>query len=150
MAILPWLTAPFIGSKAIKRFLPGAIFMCIYVTAEGYLAEKRKWWWFPFTGKPNVLGEMPLILGPFFVGSLWILKYTYGKFTIYSLLNIVVDSLFTFFVLDWFKKIGYVTLVRFNKFQLSLIFLVKSILMYAFQYIYELVFTSQYYRSEEE
>jgi hypothetical protein len=55
----------------------------------------------------------------------------------------VIDSIFTFFVLDWFKKIGYATLVRFNKFQLSLIFLVKSILMYAFQFIYEEYFTGQ-------
>ncbi|MGM0834658.1 MAG: hypothetical protein ACQEV7_00775 [Bacillota bacterium] len=137
MTILPWLTAPFIGNKSFKRFLPGTIFMCLYVTAEGVLAEKRKWWWFPFAIRPNVLGEMPLILGPFFVGSIWILKYTFGNFKLYMKVNIVIDTIFTYFMLDWFKKIGYVTLVRFSKFQLSLLFLVKSILMYGFQAIFE-------------
>lgn len=73
MTILPWLTLPLLGAKTFKRFLPGAIFMSIYVTLEGRLAEKKRWWWFLFKGKPNVLGEMPLIFGPFFIGSFWIL-----------------------------------------------------------------------------
>jgi hypothetical protein len=141
MTILPWLTVPFIGKKTLKRFLPGVIFMCLYVTAEGTLAERKKWWWFPYSVKPNVLGEMPLILGSFLVGSFWILKYTYGKFSLYILVNIVIDSVFTYLALGWFKKIGYVSLVRLTKFQLSLLFMVKSILMYGFQYIYEKCFT---------
>lgn len=137
LTILPWLTAPFIGKSSFKRYLPGTIFMCLYVTAEGIVAERRKWWWFPFAIRPNVLGEMPLILGPFFVGSLWILKYTFGNFKLYMKVNMVMDTIFTFFMIDRFKKIGYVTLVRFSKFQLSLLFLVKSILMYGFQVLYE-------------
>ncbi|WP_078408905.1 hypothetical protein [Priestia abyssalis] len=143
MALLPWLSILFIGEKTFKRFLPGALFMCIYVTAEGFLAEKKKWWWFPFTIKPNVLGELPLILGPFLVGSIWILKYTFGKFNLYLLVNIVIDSIFTYFALNWFKKIGYVSLIRLTKFQLSLLFLIKSVLMYGFQFIYEKCFTQQ-------
>jgi hypothetical protein len=143
MTILPWLTVPFIGLKTLKRFLPGVLFMSLYVTAEGSLAEKKKWWWFRFKIKPNVLGELPLILGMFFVGSFWILKYTYGKFKWYLLVNIVTDGIFTYFLLDWFKKIGYVSLVRFTKFQLSLLFLVKSFLMYGFQFIYERWFKQQ-------
>jgi hypothetical protein len=140
ITIVPWISVLFIDRKTLKRFLPGAIFMAAYVTAEGYLAEKRKWWWFPFRVKPNVLGEIPLILGPFFVGSLWILKYTFGKFNLYLLINIIIDSLFTYLGLNFLKKVGYVSLVRINKFQLSLIFLIKTILMYGFQVVYEKFF----------
>ncbi len=111
--------------------------MCLYVIAEGSVAEKKKWWWFPFNVKPNVLGEMPLIFGPFFIGSLWTLKYTYGSFRLYVLVNLIIDSLFTYFGLNWFKKIGYVSLVRFSKPQLSLLFLVKSFVMYGFQVFYD-------------
>ncbi|WP_226671401.1 hypothetical protein [Metabacillus litoralis] len=140
MTLLPWLSLPLLKKKTFLRFLPGALFMCLYVTAEGYFAQKKKWWWFPFHVKPNVLGELPLIFGPFFVGSFWILKYTYGKFNLYMLVNIIIDSFFTYFTLEWFKKIGYVSLVRLTKFQLSLLFLVKSVLMYGFQVLYEKVF----------
>ncbi|GKU82723.1 hypothetical protein [Niallia sp. NCCP-28] len=137
MLVLPYVFLPFIGLKSIKRFLPGALFMCLYVTFEGCIAEKRKWWWFPFTIKPNVIGELPLIFGAFFVGSLWILKYTFGKFSLYLIVNIIIDTIFTYLMIDWFKKIGYVNLVRLSKVRLSFLFMVKSILMYGFQYIYE-------------
>lgn len=137
MTILPWFTAPFIGGKTIKRFLPGAIFMAIYVTLEGAFATKRRWWWFPTDAKPNVVGEMPLILGPFFIGSLWILKYTYKRFFLYIFVNLLVDSFFTYIMLGWLKKIGYVSLFRINKIQLSLIFMIKTLVLYGFQKFYD-------------
>lgn len=137
MTILPWITLPMIGKKTVSRFLPGAIFMAVYVTLEGVLATTRKWWRFHINLKPNVLGEMPLILGPFFVGSLWIMKFTYRKFKLYLVINLIIDSIFTYVMIDWFKKLGYVSLVRINKFQLSLIFLIKSFVMYGFQLLYD-------------
>jgi hypothetical protein len=137
MFLLPWFSFPFIGRKTVRKYLPGAIFMSLYVTAEGYFAERRKWWWFPFRVYPNVLMELPLILGPFFVGSLWILKFTFGDFKKYVALNLIIDSLFTFIGLNFLKKVGYVSLVRLNRIQLSLVFLIKSFLMYGFQYMYE-------------
>ncbi|PMC39082.1 hypothetical protein CJ195_03840 [Bacillus sp. UMB0899] len=140
MTLLPWVSAPLLNIKTFKRFLPSSLFICVYLLAEGYLAEKKKWWWFPMTVKPNVVGELPLIFGPFFVGSLWILKFTFGKFKIYVLINLVIDAIFTYFALDWFKKIGYVSLIRLTKFQLSLLFLIKSFLMYGIQVIYEKYF----------
>ncbi|WP_100407462.1 hypothetical protein [Bacillus solitudinis] len=140
MTILPWLTVPFLGVKVLRRFLPASIFISLYLIAEGRFAEKKKWWWFPINVKPNMLGELPLIIGPFLVGALWILKFTYGKFNLYLLINIIVDSLFTYLGMDLFKKIGYATLVRLSKFQLSIVFLIKTFLLYGFQVIYERCF----------
>ncbi|TXC91008.1 hypothetical protein FS935_08865 [Metabacillus litoralis] len=139
MTLLPWLSIPFLKKKTLIRFLPSVLFMSLILTAEGYFAEKKKWWWFPFHVKPNVIGELPLILGPFIVGSFWILKFTYGKFNLYMLINTIVDSFFTYFILDWFKKMGYASLVKITKFQLSLSFLIKSLLMYGFQVGYDKV-----------
>jgi hypothetical protein len=139
LAVLPWFTLPLLGKSTIKKFLPGTLFMALYVTIEGRIAERRKWWWFPFTVKPNVLAEFPLIWGPFFIGSFWILKYTYKKFNLYLLVNIIVDSIFTYYGLDLLKKVGYATLVRINKFQLSIIFMIKSFVMYGFQVLYDKV-----------
>jgi hypothetical protein len=141
MSILPWLSISFIGKNNLKRFLPGGIFMCLYLIAEGRFAEKKKWWWFPYSVRPNVLAELPLIFGPFLVGSLWIMKYTYGKFNLFLLINIIIDSFFTYFGLNWFKKIGYVSLIRLTKFQLSIVFLIKSLILYGFQFVYEKCFS---------
>lgn len=137
MTLLPWLTVPFIGAKSLRRFLPSSIFMSLFLIAEGRFAEKKKWWWFPFNLKPNVLGEIPLIIGPFFVGTIWIMRYTFGKFNTFFLTNLIIDSLFTYFGMDLFKKLGYATLVRLSKIQLSVLFLIKTLLLYGFQIIYE-------------
>ncbi|TMU84540.1 hypothetical protein FGG79_16805 [Bacillus sp. BHET2] len=140
MAVLPWLTIPLIGAKTFKRYLPGSMFISIFLLAEGRFAEKKKWWWFHYSVKPNVLGEIPLIIGPFFVGTLWILKYTFGNFNVYVVINLIVDSIFIYMGLNWFKKIGYATLVRLTKYQLSIVFLVKSFVLYGFQLLYEKIF----------
>ncbi|PGT84693.1 hypothetical protein COD11_10230 [Bacillus sp. AFS040349] len=150
MTILPWLSIPLLNKKTFKRFLPGSLFMCLYLLAEGSLAQKKKWWWFPFSVKPNVLAELPLIIGPFFIGSLWVLKYTFGKFNLYIFINIIIDSIFTYIAISWFKKIGYVSLVRLSRIQLSLLFLAKSIFMYGFQVLYEKLFNRNQLNSPSE
>ncbi|MCM3090040.1 MULTISPECIES: hypothetical protein [unclassified Cytobacillus] len=97
--ILSWLTVPFIGKKDFKRFYPAATFMGLYVLIEGIIAEKNKWWTIKTRLHSKLSGEFPLVLGPFFAGSIWILKLTYGRPLMYILLNAVVDAFFAYFIL---------------------------------------------------
>ncbi|MCA1062151.1 hypothetical protein QTG56_19310 [Rossellomorea sp. AcN35-11] len=143
MTLLSWISMVFLKPKTVKRYIPGALFMTVFLITEGMLAEKKIWWWFHYNIKRNFLGELPLIVGPFFVGSIWILKYTFENFKLYLLTNLIVDNLFVYVLLNWFKKIGYVSLVRLTKPQLSLIFLIKTVSMYAFQLFYEKMFKLQ-------
>ncbi len=136
MAVLPWMSLPLMGKNIFKKYALAALTMSTYLVLEGRFAEKRKWWWFPYNVRPNVLAELPLIFGPFFIGSIWILKYTFGKFKLYFLVNLIIDSLFTYIGMDLFKKVGYVTLVRLTKFQLSVVFLIKTFLLYGSQLLY--------------
>ncbi|MDT8862851.1 hypothetical protein N0O92_22005 [Alkalihalobacillus sp. MEB130] len=137
MMFLPWLTMPFIGKQDIRRFYPGAIAMSIYLLIEAYVAENRKWWIFREKLHPKVWGIVPLIFGPFFVGSIWIFKFTYGRFFRYLFVNLLIDAFFTYIQVPWFTQIKYLSLKKLKKFELSILFLVKSILMYGFQYFYE-------------
>ncbi|MCM3244063.1 hypothetical protein M3598_15025 [Cytobacillus oceanisediminis] len=130
--LLSWLTVPFIGKRDFKRFYPAAIFMCLYVLIEGFIAEKNKWWTIKERLHPKLSGELPLILGPFFAGSIWILKLTYGRPLLYILLNTVVDAFFAYPFYTWFKKIGIWKLLRFSQLKLFMLFLMKSIFMYVF------------------
>jgi hypothetical protein len=84
-----------------------------------------------------------LIFGPFFIGSIWILKYTFGKFKLYLFVNVIIDSIFTYYGLNLFKKIGYVSLVKLTKFQLSLVFLIKTFVLYGSQLLYEKIFSNR-------
>lgn len=133
MMILPWLTVPFLGKRTIQRFYPGALFICVWVFFESIIAEKRSWWRMYEKLIPNVIGEMPLIIGPFFVGSLWILKFTFRNFIRYFFLNLIVDILFIYPGIFMLKRLGIASLVRLKPYQMLSIFMSKSVLMYGFQ-----------------
>ncbi len=137
MMIFPWFSLPFIGRRSVKRFLPAAFFISLVVTIEDVIAKKRKWWWWYEGIHPKLSGIVPFLWGPFIVGSIWILKLTYGKFTKYIILNLIVDSMFTYFLVDCLRKLGIASLVRLKKYQLSLLFFLKSILLYGFHFIKE-------------
>jgi hypothetical protein len=139
LLILPWFSLPLLGKEAIKRFLPAGVFMSLVVRVVHFIAKKRKWWWWYEQLHPKLSGGFSFIWGPYLIGSLWILKFTYGKFLRFIIVNLVVDSMFTYVLVDWLQKLGIASLVRLKKTQLSFIFFVEALLLYGFQFIKEKV-----------
>lgn len=137
LLILPWLSIPFLGKKDFKRFLPGTLFMSFFLIGESYVAKKRVWWWFYPKLFGKIPGMEPLIWGPFFIGTLWILKSTFKSFPKYFIVNLITDSFFVYGCTDWLRKMGYCSLVRMKKAQLLCLFTLKTIILYLFQYGYE-------------
>lgn len=135
--VLPWFSLPLLGKDAVKRYLPAGLFISMVVKIVHLIAKKKKWWWWYENLHPKLPGGFPLISGPYLIGSMWILKLTYGKFLRFIIVNLVVDSIFTFVLVDWLKKSGIASLVRLKKLQLSLIFFVNSLFLYGFQFINE-------------
>ncbi|MED4455029.1 hypothetical protein [Metabacillus fastidiosus] len=137
MMILPWFTVPLLGKNTFKRFSPAGLFISFIVAIVHFIAKKRKWWWWYETLHPKVSWGFPLILGPYFIGTLWILKWTYGSFVKYMTLNLIVNSMFTYILVDLLKKTGIASLVRLKKIQLLFIFIVDALLLYSFQFLKE-------------
>jgi len=137
MMLLPWLSLIFLGKESIKRFWLSSLIISILVCIESVFAHKKKWWWFYRSIHPKIPGNAPLILGPFFVGSFWILKFTYGNFLKYMKLNFIINAFFNYVLVKWFKKIGYCSFVRMKEHQMLLIFTVKAAVMYLIQSIIE-------------
>ncbi|MFC0270521.1 hypothetical protein ACFFIX_03495 [Metabacillus herbersteinensis] len=137
MLFLPWITVPLLGKKEIKKFLPASLFISCVVILESYIARKHSWWWFYQKLHPKLIGEFLLIWGPFLIGSMWILKLTYGKFFTYMISNLIIDTIFTYPFVYFLQKSGISSLVRLKKYQLSLLFFLKSMLLYGFQFTIE-------------
>lgn len=135
--LLPWLSIPILGKKAIKRFLPATIFISTFVHLEGLYAEKRKWWWFFERLHPKMNGMTPFLLGTFTVGTLWILRYTFGNFLVYIVTNFLVHLAFVFPLMNWLTKIGIGSLIRLNRMQLLALFTFKAVMLYGFQILVE-------------
>jgi hypothetical protein len=138
MMFLFWLTVPLMGKNSFKRIFPASVFIALVTSWENAIAKKRKWWWWYEKLHPRLSGSFPFVWGPFMVGSMWILKLTYGKFYRYLIINLIVDSIFTFILVDkWLTKWGIASLVRMKKIQLSLLLFIDSILLYGFQTLIE-------------
>lgn len=139
MVLLSWLTLPLLGSRKIKKFLPATLLILfIEILHSGY-GKKQKWW--VFYNKPNtrLFGELPLNIGPFLVISLWFLKWTYGSFKRYILLNGITNAIFAYPITFFARKWRYFTLVRINNFQFFVFFFFKAFLLYGFQYFIETI-----------
>ena len=137
MMLIPWLSLPLLGKRSFKRFYPGALFIFVWVLFESYFAKKRLWWRFYEKIIPKTMGELPFMIGPFFVGSLWILKFTFGNFFRYLLLNLILDTLFAFPGMIALRRMGIVSLVSMKHYQMGLLFFIKSVIMYGFQSMIE-------------
>lgn len=137
MVLLSWLTIPLLGSRNIKRFFPASLLIGIVELLHARIGKKQRWW--VFYNKPNsfLFGEFPFEFGPFWAASIWLLKWSYGNFKRFILLNGITNFLFAFPISYLAKKYRYYTLVRMNSFQFFLYFFSKAFLFYGFQYFIE-------------
>ncbi len=131
------------GKESIKRYLPASIFMSVLVYSENVLAERLKWWTIKTKIFPKTNGILPFVIGVFLSGSIWILKLSYKNFYLYLFVNILVDAFFTYPFYSLFKKLSVWKMVDLKQYQLSILFFIKSLLMYAFQkYIGDRIYSS--------
>ncbi|MCY8235284.1 hypothetical protein [Priestia endophytica] len=130
-----WLTAPLIKKSEWKRFYPALFFMSIFIAIESYIAYKRKWWEFPKGTILHDLKDAPFVVGPFFIGTLWILKFTYGNLKKYILVNTLIDTGFVYGLMLLMEKFNIMRLVKLKKYQFMSLFFLKAISIYGFQYL---------------
>lgn len=137
MILLSWSTIPFLGIRNVKRLLPATILIVILEGINVQFSKKYKWWFFYNNPKSYVSGEFPFNIGPHLVGSMWILKYTFGKFKYFILLNAVIDFIFAFPIISLMEKLKIVTLNRINKWEFFLYIFYKAPILYWFQFLFE-------------
>jgi hypothetical protein len=137
MISLSWLTSPFLGWSNLKRFLPASLLIVLFEAINVQFAKKRKWW--VFYNKPHsyISGEFPFNIGPFLVSSLWGLRWSFGDFKKFLLINASINAFFAFIYITILEKIKIARLVKINKFQFFLYFFYKAFFLYGFQYIIE-------------
>jgi hypothetical protein len=139
--ILPWLSTPLIGKRALTRFLPATTFVNLILSLFSVIADKKKLWkvnnpLFPFSSL-----DFSFILGLFFVTTVWMFKLAYGNFVKYMALNIGADYFFVFHIMKYFKKIKLFELKRMTNSQFFFTSISLAAIMYGLQFIVERVIT---------
>ncbi|NRD78106.1 hypothetical protein HPT25_11980 [Bacillus sp. BRMEA1] len=137
MILLSLVTVSFLDWRSIKRFFPAFLFVFLINCIDVPIGKKRRWWF--FYNKPHSFfyNEFPFLIGPMLAVALWTLKWTYGNFKKFIMLNALFQLIFTLLAKSLFEKIKLFKLVRLNASQFFLYFFYKAFFLYGFQYVYE-------------
>jgi hypothetical protein len=114
LILISWSTIFFIPKKVIKQFLPVATFASMLVLVESILAIPFKWWRVKGGLLTKAFNDFSFIFGPFFVGTIWIFRLTFGKFWLYLMANILMDAFLSYPVNWLFQKLKVYKLVNFK------------------------------------
>jgi hypothetical protein len=137
MILIPWLSLLFIGKRSLRRFSVAGIFIVLFEIINHLYGHKRNWWKFYDKRKSFLRDELPFSVGPYMPLSMWILKYSYGNFKKYVLLNVISDGLFAFLFIDILKKFKIISLGRLTHLQFFVYLHYKAYILYGVQSLYE-------------
>lgn len=138
LLIIPWFSLWLIDAKRLKRYAPIVLFGVSLTLIVSEIAYFQRWWevreyLFPF-GK---ISPSYFLLGIFPVATMWILYFTYERFSLYFLTNVAADFLFAYPLYTLAEKFGYYELVRFAKWQHWLVLIAMALIIYAFGKAYD-------------
>ncbi|MBT2659106.1 hypothetical protein J7E81_28440 [Bacillus sp. ISL-18] len=133
LLLISWSTLFFIPKKTLKTYTPVAIFASILLVIESILAVPFKWW----TVKGGLLhkffNDFSFIFGPFFVGTILFFRFTFRKFWLYAITNLLMD-LFLAFPVSWLsQKLNVFKLVNFKPKHIFYTAIIYAIVIYGFQ-----------------
>ncbi|THE11869.1 hypothetical protein E1I69_13360 [Bacillus timonensis] len=135
--MIPWLTLLFIGKQNFKRYSVSGVFIVLFEILNHLYGHKKKWWKFFDKPKSFIKDELPFSVGPYMPLSMWLLKFSYGNFKKFVLLNVIADGIFAFLGMDILKKLKIISLNRLSRFQFFIYIHYKAYLLYGVQYLYE-------------
>jgi len=143
-AIVLWaIVIRFLPKHSFKRYLPVTLFCSSLLLIQSLLNLIFKWWTVKGGLKYMVFDALAFIFGPFFTINMWVFHFTYGKFSLYAVCNLIMDLIFAFPLNALFQKIEHYKFKKFNSTIIFLIFYTLALLNYGFQTLFEQPNTSK-------
>lgn len=91
--ILSWLSLLFMKKEDIKRFFPVGLFAT--VTSAMILETGITFGWWVYSVKLYPLQSVPYLYGPIPVATMWLFKFTHGRFWLYIGVDFLLNLLYT-------------------------------------------------------
>ncbi|WP_019152693.1 hypothetical protein [Robertmurraya massiliosenegalensis] len=137
-AIVLWtIVIVFLPKRSLKRFLPVTLFCSVILLIQTLLNPLFNWWQVKGGYKYMIFDALAFILGPFFTINMWVFHFTYNRFPLYALVNLVSDFIFAYLLNPFFQKLGHYKLKNYTSTIIFIIFYSMALLNYAFQKLFE-------------
>lgn len=130
--IIPWLSLLFLKKETVKRYMPVAIFTALLMTIYNELAFTYKFWVLKVEIFPQVITAVPFVYGAFVAMVIWIFHFTYPRFWVFFVTNVIADFLFAFPLNAFFEAIGLYKLINHNSWILWGAFVALSVVIYGY------------------
>lgn len=130
--IIPWFTLLFMKREEIKRYMPVAFFTLITNSLFFEVSRTLNLLVVRETVFP-LSYSFPFIYGAFPVVTIWIFKFTYERFWLYVITNLVLNLGFNFLIMPWVVSRGIVGLINFTYLQGFIVTMVHAFLLYGYQ-----------------
>lgn len=130
--LLPWLLLIPLDKSKVKRYFPGGLVGALVLTFVFQMAEKFDWWEI----KQNIIllnNITPFFYGVFLVGTVIILYFTYERFIVFFMTNLIADTFLSFGLSKWYEYLGIYELKNMNEFGVLLLTTVIALLIYLYQ-----------------
>lgn len=129
---LSWLSLPLMGGRAVRRFMPVALFVTVLNSIVCQMAWHYHWWVIQKPTAPwSRIMDLSLVYGVFLVGTMWIFYFTYGHFWRFVAVNAAAQLLFAL-ASPWIEKAGILELNTSWIFTMLLMF-GTSLIIYPYQ-----------------
>jgi hypothetical protein len=135
LILISWATVIFLPKKSFFKYLPVTLFSSLIILTEYLLGAPRNWWKTKGGIRTIANNGLTFTFGPYFIGSLWIFRLTYGRFWLYTLLNIIFDYILAYPLNTFFEKISLYKLKKIKPIHLFLLSLGYSFVNYGFQLV---------------
>ncbi|ABR47628.1 hypothetical protein Amet_1429 [Alkaliphilus metalliredigens QYMF] len=94
--LIPIASLVLIGDKTLRRFLPVTLFVTVVNTLIYQAAYHYNWWREPGLFDWEKVANIPWVYSAYLVATIWIFKFTYGKFIVYLITNLILDGVYIY------------------------------------------------------
>ncbi|WP_331460448.1 hypothetical protein [Gracilibacillus suaedae] len=109
MFLIPIASLVLVGDKTFKRFLPVALFVTVINTLIYQAAYHYNWWREPGLFAWDKVANIPWVYSAYLVATIWIFKFTYGKFIAYIITILILDGAYIYLWYPIQQKLGLAT-----------------------------------------
>lgn len=142
--IIPWISLFFLKGSAIRRYMPVALFATVLNTILAQMAWSYNWWNFKetlFTW--DKIAPLFTVYSVFLVGTIWIFYFTFRKFWIYFIVNLMIDLLYGIGLTKMLNKLEIRETGSFSPLQNLLTMTILGVILYLYQLWQEGVFKKE-------
>jgi hypothetical protein len=142
MILLSWTSLTFLNKKEIARFSPSAILVSLFLCIATLINSVFGLWEVKGSKKKQLLDDFSFIFGPFICATIWVLKLTFGRLSLYFLLNTVINFILAYPVTTFFENQSLYKLKKMKRHYLFLLCIFYSAMLYSYQVIIEKTFSN--------